>query len=464
MKTHKLISLMLAAALGALTVPACDLDVPDLNNPPLSDLADNPTPVTVNAACTGLLLGSRRNISAANGYVSQLGILGRESYNFDTGSDPRYVSETIAGPLSAGSPFGGNFWANPYANIRLGNTILSALGKIPAEALSEAARAGIRGFVNTINAHDLLEVIVTHDTNGAVIDVDRPLGAALGPIVDKDTVYADIVRRLEAAATDLAGAGNSFTFQFSPGYAGFTTPATFLTFNRALRARVAVYMKDYPTALTALAASFLDESATADFDEGVYHVFSTKTGDAVNGLINPNIFGHPLIRMEAQTNGTVLDARFTAKVDVVPDADAGGNNDPELGSNLRFDPLYPGPDARVAVIRNEELLLLKAEAQFFTMMTTEATATLNIVRTRSGGLAPLDTTTSEPAFLNQLLYERQYSLLFEGGHRWIDARRFNRLERLVLDYDDFVRNVRYPIPLAECNARPGEAACMGGSL
>ena len=43
-------------------------------------------------------------------------------------------------------------------------------------------------------------------------------------------------------------------------------------------------------------------------------------------------------------------------------------------------------------------------------------------------------------------------------------RRFGRMMTLPLDMPDHVRNVRYPIPLAECNARPGEPACELGSL
>src|SRR5687767_13677225 len=104
MRTTSII--VLAATLAA--APGCDLDVPDLNNPGIGDLEDNPSVANVTAACTGLLIGTRRNHAAANGYVAQLGILGREAYNFDQ-ADPRFVGELLQGSLNAGSPFGGNF-------------------------------------------------------------------------------------------------------------------------------------------------------------------------------------------------------------------------------------------------------------------------------------------------------------------------------------------------------------------
>ena len=96
MHTIRLASFALAGVLGSLAVAACDFDVPDLNNPSLTDLENDPNAVRIWAACTGLLIGNRSNKAAANGLVSQLGILGRESYNFDT-ADPRYVGELLGG-------------------------------------------------------------------------------------------------------------------------------------------------------------------------------------------------------------------------------------------------------------------------------------------------------------------------------------------------------------------------------
>jgi hypothetical protein len=452
-----------AAVLGSVALAACDLDVPDLNNPPFDSLTETPSAVTVNAACTGLVIGNRRNVAAANGYVAQLGILGREAYNLDP-SDPRFVSELLVGTLNRSGQFGGNFWAQPYINIRLANAILDALPKVPAEdTLTDENRAGIRGFASTMIAFDLLEVIVTHDTNGAVINTNHPLGSDLGDIVDKEAVYAEIISRLDGALPELDAAGKAFSFGLSTGYAGFDTPAGFRKINRAIRARVATYLGEYSTVLTILKTdAFLDDSATADFKTGAYHVHSTKTGDLANGLIAPRIRAHPSVTADAQKNGTVVDLRYSSKtlpgrVRSLPD--------PPLSSGITFAGLYPGPDSPVPLIRNEELILLKAEALFYTGDAAGAVAELNIVRTKAGGLPPLADSPlpDEATFLDELLYERRYSLLFEGGHRWIDLRRFGRTDELVLDQPDFKRNIRYPIPLPECNARPGEPKCELGS-
>lgn len=447
---------LVALCLSLATLSACDLDVPDLNNPPIDDLTDNPTRENVVAACTGLVIGQRGNVAAANGYVTQLGILGREAYNFD-GADPRYVGELLGGPLQKGSPFGGNFWAGPYANLRLSTLVLA--GAESAPGFSDAERAGIRGFTRTIAALDLLRVITTRDTVGAVIDLSEDV-ETLGAIAGKDAVYARIASLLDDAATDLDAAGDAFAFTLPSGFAGFDDPMTFKTFNRGLRARVAAYTGDYATALTALGASFIDDTADAvsDLEVGVYYSFSTGTGDITNGLVNRNIYAHPSIATDAQMNGANPDARVTRKVRTVsPPGAAQG-----LSSDLKFN-AYTAT-APVPIIRNEELLLLRAEALWGMNMLPEAIADLNRVRTVSGGLTALATNLTADQVEDEILYNRRYSLLFEGGHRWIDARRFDRLADLPLDLPEHFRNARYPIPQAECDARPGEAACDIGSM
>jgi starch-binding outer membrane protein, SusD/RagB family len=444
---------VLVATLAATS--ACDLDVPDLNNPGIDELSENPTASGVSAACTGLLIGTRRNHAAANGYVAQLGILGREAYNFDQ-ADPRFIGELLQGSLNAGSPFGGNFWALPYSNIRLANTVLTAVDKV-AE-FSAADKAGIKGFTKTIKALDLLEVINTRDDIGAVIDTDKPI-TELGAIATKDAVFAEIARLLDEGAMDLSAAGDEFVFSLSSGFDGFDDPMGFRTFNRALRARVAAYQKSYAVVLSALAESFIDDMVTtvAELDVGVYYSYSTGAGDTTNALINPNIFAHPSLATDAM--GTVKDLRFTRKVKMAEKPGSAQG----LTSDLVFT-LYSSPGSPVPLIRNEELLLLRAEAKFFTSDVTGAVADLNLVRTVSGGLPALSGgAPTEAEFVTALLYEREFSLLFEG-HRWIDVRRFGKLDTLPLDKADHTRNRRYPIPLAECNARPGEPQCALDSL
>lgn len=472
--SNKLVSLALGGALGLLAVPSCDLDIPDLNNPGLEQLQDNPTVAGINAAATGMLVGNRGGKSAATGLVNQLGILGRESYDFDP-NDSRFIAEEIQGNLNRGSPFGGVLWAGNYANIRNGYIVIHALDKLAGfddPAAVETQKSAMRGFVHTIQGLEFLGLYLTHYDTGAPIDVDHPLDAPLAPFVPRDKVLEEANRLLDLGLMELMNGGDAFTFPLSPGYAGFNNPKTFQKFNRAMRAQAALYAKDYAKTLEALGGSFINDAAAtaADFNAGVFYSYSTNSGDAVNGLANrKSVFAHPSFKTDVEkkpdpmdaTKMVPADARYLAKITQLAKP-VTSTNDTSLSTDITFG-MYTSASTPVPVIRNEELILIKAEALWFSNMHTEAITELNIVRKNSGKLPGIGEAggpavpTDNAGFINALLYERRYSLMYEGGHRWIDLRRFNI--PLPLDKADHVRNWRFPVPQQECDARPGEAAC-----
>jgi hypothetical protein len=451
------------------------LDVPDLDNPSLDEFRNNPTPSGVYSASTGLLMGHRVGVAARNGYVAELGVIGREAFIFD-GAEPRTVEELLGPQLDPGGPaFGGNFWAAPYANIRNANTLLAALEIVAG--VDDTNKEAIRGYAKTMQALDFLVVINTRDTNGAPIDVDRPLGSPLAPIEGKEAVFDHIVKLLDDGAAHLAAGGDSFPFKLSSGFLGpndrskeddFDSPSTtFLKFNRAIRARVAVYRGDYQGALTALSQSFLDataplgtgpndpntySAALTSLNRGVYHTFDTGSGELENFLNSGGVFVHPSIVTDAdkKEDNTTLDDRVTRKTAKLEEAATAA--DGRLSSDLEFT-LYPSGSSAVPIIRNEELILLRAEANIGLRNIPAAVEDINYIRTRSGRIPGRTDITAENA-LDELLKQKRYSLLFEGGHRWIDLRRYNRLDTLPRELDpSFAPHERFPIPAAEMNAR-----------
>jgi hypothetical protein len=124
----------------------------------------------------------------------------------------------------------------------------------------------------------------------------------------------------------------------------------------------------------------------------------------------------------------------------------------------RRDPAYtfaPDLGADIPWITNEELLLLRAEIRWNTGDKPGAIADLNVVRQQAGGLAATSLTAASPdaAFITELLYNRLYSLMWTQGTRWIDARRYDRLDQLPLDRGGDVVHPYMMIPSAECDAR-----------
>jgi starch-binding outer membrane protein, SusD/RagB family len=445
---------VLGLVMIAATAGCVDLFVPDHNNPGLEEVETNPTPAAVRTLATGLLVGARQDLTDRTSYTAQLGIIGREAYILD-GSDPRYISELLVGPLSNSGAFGGGLWTLRYQNIRNANILLNAVEQLsddPVAGIPAADKEGIRGFAKTMQALDFLLVINTRHLNGAPIDVDGPVGADPAPLANRAAVFARIVSLLDEGNAHLQASGSTFAFPLSPGFAGFDSPATFRQFNRALKARVDAYLGNYTQALTDLSASFV--STGAPLTLGAYHYYGTASGDAQNLLAtNTSIYAHPSIVADAQLQpGGAPDLRLS-KVAVTDPKTVSG-----ITSNLKFT-IYPLATSPIPVIRNEELILLRAEARWFTGDKPGAMADLNFIRTTAGGLAAMAAPASDAEFVTALLRERRYSLLFEGGHRWIDARRFNRLGELPHDSPTHTVHASYAIPEAECLARNLPATC-----
>src|SRR5256885_17013457 len=86
-----------------------------------------------------------------------------------------------------------------------------------------------------------LLIIDTRDTLGAPVHVTHDFSAGPAGFVSRDSVYRFIVGLLDSAVTNLAAGGSVFPFAFPAGFSGFTTPTTFVKFNRALKARVEAY-------------------------------------------------------------------------------------------------------------------------------------------------------------------------------------------------------------------------------
>lgn len=442
--------------LGALALGGCEsLTVPDYNNPGLGDVQADPSRTNILLTAQGLMIGARTGTSGNAGYVSSLGILGRESYNFDP-SDPRFLTGLLAGPLDGSSnAFGGAHWVPRYANIRNGNILLDILDEAGDEVTAAEAEA-VRGWTKTLQAHDYLLAINTRDDFGAPIDVGGDPTADPAPIASKDEVLTHVVQLLDEAATHLDGAGGSFPFQLSSGFAGFDTPAAFRQFNRALRARVQAYREDWPGVMASLNESFIDDDPGQSVDDlrvGVYHAFSSQPGDVTNGLYDPSrliLLAHPSIVADAQPG----DARLTRKVVQVAEVDdqAGAG----VSSEWAYD-IYDRLSAPLPYVRNEELLLLRAEANLQMGNLDPALDDINLVRQISGNLPSITTADwnarTADERIDELLYNRRYSLMFEG-HRWIDMRRYDRLADLPIDAGtNFVRFSRFPFPVRECDAR-----------
>jgi len=443
-----------ALALAGIGAGACSYDITNPNSP--SVIGDNPSAAQVGAAARGILIATRQDVAD---WALDGAIFGREAYRIDP-ADPRFVQEMMQGPLDPGSrAFGGDHWLEPYSAIRSANDLLAVIGT--ASALTPEQQSAVSGFAHTMQAYNFIIVLDSHNEDQIPIDVGRDASAPPAPFVTNAAAWDHVIALLEQGATELQGA--AFPFTLPPGFAGFNTPPTFLQFNRALRARVAVYRGDFAGALTALGQSFLD--VAAPLDRGVYIDFGTGAGDLANPLAvssqTSENFGHPTLETQAQPQvGGGLDRRFSTKLVKRPRGSGGTTNTTpvqQLSSDLGW-VRYPLPSTPIPLIKNEELILLRAEANIGLNNFLAAIPDIDLVRQTSGGLAPYAGVVDQPSLIAELLYNKRYSLMYEGGHSWIDYRRYGLTASLQsIDRVGPPPDVIFPtlpIPTAELQAHP----------
>ncbi|WP_026897048.1 RagB/SusD family nutrient uptake outer membrane protein [Daejeonella oryzae] len=412
------------------------------NNPSLEGALSNATLDDLNNLVVGTESSMRNNLGT---YLDDVGVVGREIYRF-SGSEPRFTSDLLGAGnavLDNNTFYTTNPWASRYRTIKNTNILISAIENtsLPTEAQKQA----YLGFANTIKAYQLLLVLNLSNDNGIRVDVADP--SNLGPFVPKAEALTQIAALLESGFGQLNAAGATFPFQLSAGFAGFDNPDGFKRFNRGIAARVAVYRGQFAEALNFLNASFLN--INGDFNSGVYHVFSGATGDQLNPVFLPlNSTGEvrvaqPAFRTDALAAGAANDDRLNKiALRSAPATQSGLTGTHDLV-------IFQSNTDPVSIIRNEELILIYAESKIRSGAAGYTDALIAINRIRQGhGLTAYSGALTETALINEMLIQRRYSLFMEG-HRWIDMRRYNKLNELPIDRTGDDVWVSFPLPFSE---------------
>jgi hypothetical protein len=426
-------------AISMLFLFSCEFeDQIDPNNPNLQQYNQDATVNELNNIVVGMESGMRNGLPL---YVTSTGTIARELYLFN--ADPRNTEDLLGkngGQLDNNVFYLNGPYNGSYTNVKNANILLNALDN--TEFVSDQEKAGYRGFANTVIALQELRVLNMLDENGIRIDVADPDN--LGPFVSKDAALAHIADLLNTANTQLGNAGASFPFDLSSGFNGFNTPATFAQFNRALAARVAIYREEWGSVAGLLADSFFDPNG--DLTIGPKHSFSTASGDQLNGLFKiPGNNGDMIVVHDRFIdNAEEGDLRIVRKMAVRENAAS------QDGLNGEYETaLYPSPTSPIDIIRNEELVLISAEAKLRSGDIPGAIADLDIIRDYAG-LDPYTGAATEAAVTDELLTQRQYSLWCEG-HAMVDLRRYGRLNANNLPIDRSGDQVftEFPVPLTE---------------
>jgi hypothetical protein len=427
--------LLLVASAICLVWTSCRVDtILDPNNPSADGIVQNASLGEIQNLVDGTESSMRDDL---NNYFDGVNVIGREYYRFST-SDPRFTSDLL-GKASAVLDNNTFYTTNPFAAryraIKNTNILIDALVNTKATITDAERKAGI-GYAKTLQAHELLIVFNEQYGNGIRVDVKDP--ANLGPFLTKDESLTAIINLLNEANADLKG--NTALFPFTSTIYG-NDGNTFSKFNRALAARVYVYKKDWAAANTAIAESFYE--LNGDLNKGAYYIFSTAGGDQLNPLYYPqNSSGetrvaHPSFIANAEPGDKRLSKVSLRASPEFQDA---------LSSAYDFF-VYKTNADKIPIIRNEELILLYAEAQTQLNQFTNAVSAINRIRS-AAGLPDYSGAVTQAAMINEILKQRFYSLYGEG-HRWIDMRRYDRLSQLPIDRTGDDVWVEFPRPATE---------------
>lgn len=455
-----------AAAVGALALAGCHdaTSVPDLNNVPYSTIANGLTPSTLQLLETGLLNGDRG--STYFRYVVFGETMARDIYNLDP-AENRFVSNLLGRTISTTNFIGSGAWTGFYSNIQTALTINANLGAPLTDSISVQQAALTRGFTNTYRALELYRVFALHGSNGVAFPTGIGPSSTQGPILCQVPALARISAIYDSAYADLSAVPDTTRLPFAlpSGFSSngtFTTVAGLRQFNRALKGKTDVYRgiltgdaAAYTAAVTALNASFLNPSG--DLTTGVYFTYSTAPNELPNPFAVNTIVLNPSVPDSIQ-QGDLRASKITTGPTLT--------SVDKTVSSMYYSPLAStlNQTGAVPLIRNAELVLLRAQAEIGLGQLAAATADINAVRTKEGGLAPYATFTDATSAINAVLYEKRYSLLLTGVQRLVDLRSYGRLGANGAMYfkqerpnDAFLSML--PIPQAEADARNGNIAC-----
>ncbi|MDB5022888.1 MAG: RagB/SusD family nutrient uptake outer membrane protein [Mucilaginibacter sp.] len=448
---HSKIKLNILLIGGLLMLFSCSIfetkKVVDPNFPSVESILTNATAVQLNELGVGLQSAMRNGILA---FREVSGSIGREVYVLSS-VETTWTTEllgTTNGGLSLTTGFNSSY--DDFSQTRRRAEIFMRSAN-NSTAITEAQKNSIRGFCNTTEAYAMLSNLNMQYQNGIRIsftDLNAP-GDMLkpGPFVSYTAALTEIKRLLDLGATQLSSASPAFAFPVTSGWAGYSTPATYRLFNRALAARVSMYQSDWPGVLSALSESFLN--LNGPLATGPVFTFSTTSGDMINPMYQQQnttsipVVAQALFISDAEPGDTRVSAKVAKRT--TPRALNG-----LIGAYDVY--MYNSNISPVSIIRNEELILMYAEAQIQSGQLAQGAAALDIIRVASG-LQPL--AVAKPAvvgdkamLITEMLNQRRYSLFYEG-QRWFDMRRYNLLNTLPNDLPNAMVYTQMIRPFAE---------------
>lgn len=346
----------------------------------------------------------------------------------------------------------GTLWADSYQVIDRANRVLAAIERIPGETAAEQALVQrIKGEMIAMRAwqhFDLYRNFVDFDDANALAAPYMVRSAISSPARIPKADFLDLLNADITEAESLLPA--DFTSQSNMT----------LTAVQGLKARVALYTKDWATAI--------------DYATRVINKVPITNADNFLSLWNDSVEGEVIFRLKSLTvaDGTIQIWERSTNVDVFFNAGFDLREQYDQTNDVRFQAYFDGilvkkynwregekNLADTKLMRVSEMYLLRAEAYAQTADFTNAAADINALLANRLIVPETVAFTNQQQALEAIALERRKELVYEG-HRYYDLKRTN--QPLVRDSRDLqgaaasaigmdADNFRFllPIPQAE---------------
>ncbi|HEY4955411.1 MAG TPA: RagB/SusD family nutrient uptake outer membrane protein [Gemmatimonadaceae bacterium] len=407
-----------AAALAALSLGACNLDVTNPNA--ATEQGVLATVAGIRALAVGMQ-GRFGNSMEKNTYVPGLvsGELAntsasqstqREFQNFPTASSNVVITDTNVDLLA--------IWATNYATVKSADDILDNIGSLTFAPGTSAGIIGLAKLNKAMSYGFLIEAFQK-------ISVDR--GATF---VDRPAALTEILTLLASAKTDVTGTTLTTDFTGSILSPNFDLLNTI----RAMQARYSLAAGSYDAALAF--ANEVPATATSVI------TFAGADINTLRDLFHGSKYFGAISTY--RTNAEAGDSRVAAFTTAT--AFAALNGASMFETNIYLTDASPIP-----VFSQDELSLIRAEALARLNRLPEAIAQINVVRNRAGlpSKAAADLPT-QAAVLDEIFAQRTYSLFATGLH-WADERRFGKIALAKVAYLPYPFTVRATNPGTPAN-------------
>ena len=391
-----------AAAVSALALAGCSLDLQNPNAPTEEQVTTSPDGVI--ALATGL---QGRFATSYFNYAYMAGLVTDEFAA--TSAALISISDAEQGAVPSGTGIADNVFNSIYRTVRTADDLLNGANALGAQ-FDAGTKSGLQVLAYMLKAEALGEAIQSYQKLPI-----KTFGETAPTYVTRAQALPYVRALLDSAATSLAATPPSAFFTTS-----ILTPGVSLTNTlNLLRARYARMAGDDATALAA--ANLVARTGTAalsvlTFPAPSVNPYANVTG-GTNGIA---------VRRQWRLSMLPEDRRF--QYFVVPSTTLNGR----VGALLDPWNRYANPTTPLPVYLPDEALLIKAEALANQNQLSAAQAVLDSVRTDCTGgrglddpkacLPALTAPLTQAQLLTEIYTQRRYELL-GTGLRWEDARR-----------------------------------------